>query len=381
MRRYLLALLFVLGLAVPAQAQLGSVPFVFTSGTVISSSEVNQNFSTVYSNALNRTGGTLTGTLNARDILAVTDNTYDIGSAAFAFQDAFFDGVLTAASAVISSSGASALDVAGGINAGSGNVGIVGTDGRVPAISSTYFASLSGANLTGILESAITDSTLLARVGSAETITASWAFNSGLTATTISTSSTFTTQGLLTASASGSNLGALNIRPAAGQNGFITFTENTVADRWAIGINGGLGGLDVRLGDLSGTLVTRWESAGNLFHQFGLRLASTISPSALSTGNNNNYAPTGFATSYLIRLDGGAGSPVITGLAGGEAGRLIVLCRVTGSSISITAEDGNSTAANRFTVAKTLSAVADGDCMQFIYDGTSSRWRPLSVTE
>lgn len=44
---------------------------------------------------------------------------------------------------IINSSAADAIDVAGGINAGSGNVGIIGTDGRIPAISSTYFADLS----------------------------------------------------------------------------------------------------------------------------------------------------------------------------------------------------------------------------------------------
>jgi hypothetical protein len=72
----------------------------------------------------------------------------------------------------------------GGILAGRLSVNgvvIVGTDGRIPAISSTYFASLSGANLTGIVETAITDGTLLARVADAETVSGSWTFSSGLT--------------------------------------------------------------------------------------------------------------------------------------------------------------------------------------------------------
>jgi hypothetical protein len=40
--------------------------------------------------------------------------------------------------------------VGGSITAGSGVVGIVGADGRIPAISTTYVASLSGANLTSL---------------------------------------------------------------------------------------------------------------------------------------------------------------------------------------------------------------------------------------
>ncbi|MBI4802381.1 MAG: hypothetical protein HY796_07635, partial [Elusimicrobia bacterium] len=55
---------------------------------------------------------------------------------------------VTAGSATITDATASALDVAGGINAGSGNVGIVDTTGKIPALSSTYLADVSGANLT-----------------------------------------------------------------------------------------------------------------------------------------------------------------------------------------------------------------------------------------
>ena len=49
----------------------------------------------------------------------------------------------------ITSTAADALDAAGGIQAGSGNVGIVDTAGQIPAISSIYFADLAATNLTG----------------------------------------------------------------------------------------------------------------------------------------------------------------------------------------------------------------------------------------
>ncbi|PKM97165.1 MAG: hypothetical protein CVU79_09595, partial [Elusimicrobia bacterium HGW-Elusimicrobia-3] len=50
----------------------------------------------------------------------------------------------------MSNTGADALTVSGGIVAGSGSVGIVGADGRIPALSSTYLASLNGSALTGL---------------------------------------------------------------------------------------------------------------------------------------------------------------------------------------------------------------------------------------
>jgi|GEM_PF-7013579 len=49
----------------------------------------------------------------------------------------------------MSNTGADALTVSGGIVAG-GSVGIIGADGRIPALSSTYLASLDGSALTGL---------------------------------------------------------------------------------------------------------------------------------------------------------------------------------------------------------------------------------------
>lgn len=52
------------------------------------------------------------------------------------------------------------LDVTGGIQAGSGNVNIIDPSGKIPALSSTYFASLSGANLTSLNASSLASGTV-----------------------------------------------------------------------------------------------------------------------------------------------------------------------------------------------------------------------------
>ncbi len=54
--------------------------------------------------------------------------------------------------------------ILGGLTAGSGAVGIIDTTGKIPAISSTYFASLSGANLTAVPASVLTGTTLPAAI-------------------------------------------------------------------------------------------------------------------------------------------------------------------------------------------------------------------------
>lgn len=51
---------------------------------------------------------------------------------------------------ITSSTAADSLDVGGGINAGTGNVGIVDATGKIPALNSTYLTSTSGAGITGI---------------------------------------------------------------------------------------------------------------------------------------------------------------------------------------------------------------------------------------
>lgn len=85
-------------------------------------------------------------------------------SAAPTFTDLSVTYGVQSATTVITNTGAGALDVAGGINAGTGNVGIVDATGKIPALSSTYLASLSGAALTGIAAANIAAGSLGAEV-------------------------------------------------------------------------------------------------------------------------------------------------------------------------------------------------------------------------
>lgn len=56
----------------------------------------------------------------------------------------------------------------------------------------------------------------------------------------------------------------LQVRPDSGKSGYLTFTENTVADRWAIGIQPGDGTLYFRNAQVTGTAVAKLSSAGQL---------------------------------------------------------------------------------------------------------------------
>lgn len=131
----LISVIFVVGLIGNTEATI-TVPNVFAPFTTISSSLVNGNFSTIAEAALNRHGDNVDGNITTNPTVTI--------------DGAVIHNYLANNKVSALSTAADAVKSAGGITAGSGVVGIVGTDGRIPAISSTFFASLSGANLTGI---------------------------------------------------------------------------------------------------------------------------------------------------------------------------------------------------------------------------------------
>jgi hypothetical protein len=103
-----------------------------------------------------------------------------------------------------------------------------------------------------------------------------------------------------------------------------------------------------------------------------ITFSGDITPTQLSA-NTNDYAPTGFSTSNVVRISTDA-SRNITGLAGGADGRLIHLLNVGSFSAVLKDEDANSTAANRFGFgADQTLATKQGATL--IYDATASRWR------
>lgn len=71
-------------------AQSITIPNTFVNGTVADASQVNANFTALSSNAVNRNGGTMLGTLNSRALTPTSDATYDLGTSALKYRDGFF---------------------------------------------------------------------------------------------------------------------------------------------------------------------------------------------------------------------------------------------------------------------------------------------------
>lgn len=121
---------------------------------------------------------------------------------------------------------------------------------------------------------------------------------------------------------------------------------------------------------LAGLTVGKSVSLGNV--------AGTITPTAIAVFEHD-YAPTGFADAVQLRIEASTGVAGLTGLAGGSAGRVIVLHNVGATNAwAVDSEAAASTAANRFALAADL-AIPVGGSATFIYDGTSSRWRCIGL--
>jgi collagen type VII alpha len=370
-----MALGLMLACPIKAAAQVTGPPHVFVANTVASPDEVNLNFSTIYDAALNRTGGTMTGTLTG--VSATFSGTLGVTGATTLGSTLGVTGVATfTAAAAFNSTSAAAIDVAGGITAGSGNVGIIDTTGKIPAISSTFFASLSGANLTGIVETAITDGAILARVASAETISGLWAFSNTGTTTFAGAINLANTRALTINNASGT---AVNIATIDGSSNLTFGTDlATVLD---VTFATGGGGFTWKTNNISRTTL---DNAGALAHAYALRLTGTISPAALGAGNNNNYNPTSLSSASYVILTADAGGSTLTGLTAQAAGTEITLCEPTtaAGSLTIAHESASSTAANRFnlgaggniTLNKDTSGGVAGPCATFWYYGAGARW-------
>jgi hypothetical protein len=99
-------------------------------------------------------------------------------------------------------------------------------------------------------------------------------------------------------------------------------------------------------------------------------IAATIS------GIQHNYNPTGLSSASVIRLTASGGNQTITGLAGGSAGRIVIIHNVGTNSISLSAEDTNSTTSNRFQTYGNNGFLIASKCICILsYDGTDLRWR------
>lgn len=129
------------------------------------------------------------------------------------------------------------------------------------------------------------------------------------------------------------------------------------------------------------SISTLTASVGITVQEARLNNALFLSGILTSTGTlnttENNYTQTGFASCNVLRLLAHSSNSSLTGLAGGAAGRTVLVVNISGTgSILITHEGTGSTAANRFiSLNNTTHTMRPNTSAWIWYDGIDSRWR------
>lgn len=124
--------------------------------------------------------------------------------------------------------------------------------------------------------------------------------------------------------------------------------------------------LESALDDIDSKLSSLLTSSGTL--------AANIQNLTVSNGTNNDVA-IGYGT--YTRLSGPTALFTLTGLTGGEAGRVLLLRNTTTYDMVLENESGSSTAKNRIltqTGSNVTLSGAGGSSALLFYDGTSERW-------
>ncbi|MGE0604837.1 MAG: DUF2793 domain-containing protein [Xanthobacteraceae bacterium] len=117
-------------------------------------------------------------------------------------------------------------------------------------------------------------------------------------------------------------------------------------------------------------------ASGSVSFARGLALEGEVSPAEIGA-DQNDYAPSGFAGASVLRLSTDA-TRSLTGLAGGAAGRVVIIQNIGGSPLRLKNENAASSAANRFALSADITLAAN-QCAVLRYDAGASRWRALAA--
>ena len=123
---------------------------------------------------------------------------------------------------------------------------------------------------------------------------------------------------------------------------------------------------------LTGQAQSIWTGV-QLAGPFGL--SALITPAAAS-GTFQDFAPTGFATASVLRINSSVGAVIIGGIAGGTAGRTLPVYNLGTNTVTLNDQDVGSVLANRIICpAATNFVIRAGGGVVIWYDPTSSKWR------
>lgn len=138
----------------------------------------------------------------------------------------------------------------------------------------------------------------------------------------------------------------------------------TGTDTWAVRTITAGAGISISNGDgVSGNPTISATAGGEV----------VISPASFST-DQNNWNPTDLATATIIRVTSSVNLLMITGITAPATSKKLILVNIGSNTLLLTAQDANSSAANRFQFKKDVP-IFPGGSVTILYDLTSAVWR------
>ena len=99
----------------------------------------------------------------------------------------------------------------------------------------------------------------------------------------------------------------------------------------------------------------------------------------LSTGDNNNWNPTGVSSAVFIRITANSSGSTLTGITGGVSGRLLTLINVSANAVVLANNDAASSAGCRFIMANGTDFSLGAHCVvQLWHDPVDGSWRQIT---
>lgn len=333
-------------------------PYSFSAGTVASPDEVNANFAK-FSDALNRTGGTMTGTLTSRAIAPSADATYPLGDTTHRYTTGWFSSTVTmgplaattgAFSSTLGVTGATTLSSTLGVTGATTLSSTLGVTGAA-TLSSTLSVSSTVAWGGG---SAITTSSNVALLSASNT------FGGGVSGGTVQTvretdaaesplmvfkrksgAASSTLGGLRWQDSSGNNIIALesNASVGAGVWEWNTYSGATPTVRMQLSSAGALtvtGTVTAPSVNGSSSLnlqtggSTRWtvNSAGDLLNASGHITLSSGTPT-ISSGAGAGATIAGTDSAFVVQVGTGASTAIAVNFAHVFSGTLGPSCHAS----------------------------------------------------
>ena len=162
------------------------------------------------------------------------------------------------------------------------------------------------------------------------------------------------------------------------------FSGTTIVNTGVVSVDAGAGGGVTIAGTGSGPYTGAVTATLDMTHPNIWTGTQTLGGVALTktavssiSADQNDWA-LGTTNSFFTIT---SSAPVnITGIAGGVAGRVIVLVNIGSSTITLNNENTGSTAGNRIHLAGASDVILAGDgTVTLLYDGTAARWRMIAA--